>query len=99
MVKHVVLFKFKSEINAADKKQKLAAIKSDLEELENSIDCLLFIEVGLNANPAETYDMALTTEFKSFEDLKAYVVHPEHQRVAAVIREILDQRACVDYEF
>jgi hypothetical protein len=99
MIKHVVLFKFKSEVELPEKKQKLENIKVLLEQLKESIDCLSFIEVGLNSNPAEAYDLALITEFKTWDDLKAYVVHPEHQKVAAVIRAILDQRACVDYEF
>lgn len=99
MIKHVVLFKFKTETELPEKKQKLENIKVSLEQLKESIDCLSLIEVGLNSNPSEAYDLALITEFKTWDDLKAYAAHPEHQKVATVIRSVLDQRACVDYEF
>lgn len=98
MIKHVVLFKFKEEISAADKKEMLGSIKYSLEQLKNSINCLLLVEVGLNSNPNESYDLALTTIFQNWDDLKAYVIHPEHQEVSKVIRQNLDKRACVDYE-
>lgn len=99
MIKHVVLFKFKSDIQEAEKAEKLLSIKASLEQLRNSIDELLFIEIGINSNPSEAYDLALISEFQTWDDLKTYVAHPEHQKVGAVIRQILDQRACVDYEF
>jgi hypothetical protein len=99
MIKHVVLFKFKGDLPAEARDKKLAEIKVSLELLKSSIEELCHIEVGLNSNAQESYDMSLISEFLSWDDLKAYVVHPEHQKVAVVIREILDQRACVDYEF
>lgn len=99
MIKHVVLFKFKNVTDLPDKTEKLASIKQSLEKLINRVPELRMIEVGLNNNPNESYDLSLISEFKSWDDLKAYVIHPEHQKVGAVIREILSERACVDYEF
>lgn len=99
MIKHIVLFKFKTDIPKDIRKQKLPEIKKSLEMLKTHIAELGYIEAGINTNPEESYDLALISEFSSWEDLKAYVVHPEHQKVAAVIREILQERACVDYEF
>ena len=99
MIKHVVLFKFKNVTDLPDKTEKLASIKQSLEQLINQVPELRMIEVGLNNNPNESYDLSLISEFKSWDDLKAYVIHPEHQKVGAVIREILSERACVDYEF
>ncbi len=69
-----------------------------MEQLKDSIDCLQQIEVGINTNPSESYNLSLITEFNSWDDLKSYANHPEHLKVAGVIREILEQRACVDYE-
>ncbi len=99
MVKHVVLFKFKSELPADQKAKKMSAIKEALEGLRTKIKELGYIEVGINSNPSETYDLVLISEFTDWDSLKAYVVHPEHQKVSAMIREILETRACVDYEF
>lgn len=99
MIKHVVLFKFKGDLSTDVRQRKLKSFKSSLEALKLSISELRHIEVGLNENPQESYDLVLISEFASWDDLKAYVVHPEHQKVAVEIREILEQRACVDYEF
>ena len=99
MIKHIVLFKFKADLPKEVRKQKLPEIKKSLEMLKSQISALGYIEAGINSNPAESYDLALISEFASWDDLKAYVVHPEHQKVSAVIREILEERACVDYEF
>ncbi|MDG5799679.1 Dabb family protein [Marinilabiliaceae bacterium ANBcel2] len=98
MVKHIVLFKLKSDIKESVKKTKLEEIKTALEDLSKTIPELNHIEAGINSNPDESFDLALTTHFNSWEDLKAYVIHPDHQKVALIIREVLSERACVDYE-
>ena len=98
MIKHIVLFKFREDVPEKEKSEKLQTIKSDLEALTSKVESLKRMEVGINVNPDESYDLALTSEFDDMEGLKAYANHPEHLKVGAVIREILDQRACVDYE-
>ncbi len=99
MIKHIVLFKFMNDLPESEKKQKMKSIKTSLEALTEKIESLKKMEVGINCNPDEEYDLVLTSEFLSMEGLKAYAEHPEHLKVGAVIREILDKRACVDYEF
>lgn len=99
MIKHIVLFKFKENLQEAEKQQKLEVIKNDLEALTSKVETLKKMEVGLNCNPEEKYDLALISEFDTMEGLKAYAVHPEHVKAGAAIREILEERACVDYEF
>ncbi|MFW6043171.1 MAG: Dabb family protein [Marinilabiliaceae bacterium] len=98
MIKHIVLFKFRDDLTGKEKAQKLSSIKTDLEALTGKVETLKRMEVGINCNPDESYDLALTSEFEDMEGLKAYATHPEHLKVGAVIREILEQRACVDYE-
>lgn len=98
MIKHIVLFKFRDDLPDAEKSKKMQSIKTDLEALTSKVETLKRMEVGINCNPDESYDLALTSEFDDMEGLKAYANHPEHLKVGAVIREILDQRACVDYE-
>ncbi len=96
MIKHIVLFKFKDNSND---KTNLNSIKKSLENLTQFIPELKSIEVGINSNPNEKYDLALTTEFDNWEDLNIYAEHPEHLKVGALIRKTLELRACVDYEF
>ncbi|PWD99843.1 Dabb family protein [Marinilabilia rubra] len=99
MIKHIVLFKFKENLEESEKSQRLEKIKTDLEALISKVETLKKMEVGLNCNPDEKYDLALISEFDSMEGLKAYAVHPEHVKAGSSIREILVERACVDYEF
>jgi hypothetical protein len=97
MVKHTVLFKLKAFSSEEEKSRKINQIKLALLNLKTIIGELQSIEVGINENPKEQYDIALTTTHHSMEDLEAYAVHPSHLAVSKIIREVLDSRACVDY--
>ncbi|MFT3740522.1 MAG: Dabb family protein [Breznakibacter sp.] len=99
MVKHIVLFKFKPFENQTAKEKKLGEIKSALLALRDKLDFLREIEVGINANPNENFDLALTTVFDSMDDLIRYAKHPDHVAVASLIGPIREDRACVDYIF
>ncbi|MCK9155737.1 MAG: Dabb family protein [Paludibacteraceae bacterium] len=97
MVKHIVLFKLKEFASEDEKARKLHQIQLGLLNLKSIIKELQTIEVGLNKNPKEQYDIALTTTHLTMEDLHAYAVHPEHLAVSKIIREVLESRSCVDY--
>jgi len=97
MVKHVVLFKLKSFSSETEKDRKINQIKLGLLNLKTIIPELQSIEVGVNENPKEQFDIALTTTHNSMEELQAYAVHPSHQAVSQIVREALEVRACVDY--
>lgn len=99
MIKHIVLFKLSEFESAEAKTLKLNEIKSGLESLPSKITEIKYLEVGINVNPAEKYDISLTTEFNSLEELDIYAKHPEHVKVAVIIRAVLAERACVDYSF
>ncbi len=99
MIRHIVLFKFRTDIPGTEKRERLACIQTALEALPHSVEPLKRMEVGINCNPDEEFDLAITSEFESMEGLQSYVVHPEHLKVGKIIRNILEKRACVDYEF
>lgn len=96
MVKHIVIFKFSG--NAEARKDAAEKFKAALEQLPSIIPHLLSIEVGLNNNPAEDYDLALTATADTFDDIKAYSVHPAHVAAVALVKPIIEKRACVDYD-
>ena len=51
-------------------------------------------------NPAETWDIILTTELDTLEDVGTYANHPEHVAVSkGIIGPVKADRACVDYEY
>ena len=99
MIKHIVLFKLKNDIEPSQKEDLKQDFKRALEALSGKIDCLRSIEVGLNDNPEESFDIALTTTFDTFDDLRHYANHPDHLAAAAIIKEAKEARACVDYIF
>jgi len=98
MIKHIVLFKLKSFESEEAKNNKLTEIRNGLLALNTKVDALKTIEVGINCNPYEDFDIALTTTFDNMEQLEAYAKHPEHLAVGKIIREVLEERSCVDYE-
>ncbi|HIX74809.1 MAG TPA: Dabb family protein [Candidatus Parabacteroides intestinipullorum] len=99
MIRHIVMFKLKEFENAEAKQAKLNEIKERLEALIDKIEVLKYIHVDFNCNPAETWDLILTTELATLEDVNTYANHPEHVAVAkGIIGPVKADRACVDYE-
>lgn len=96
MVKHVVMFKFKG----SQEERKNIAVKfaEALIQLPCEIPQLKSIDVGLNINPAETWDLVLTAIADSMEDVAIYSAHPAHQAAVAIIAPYKEERACVDYQ-
>lgn len=100
MIRHIVMFKLKEFATPADKQAKMQEIKTGLEALIDKIDVLRMIRVDFNVNPAETWDIILTTELDTLEDVSTYANHPEHVAVAkGIIGPVKVDRACVDYEY
>ena len=60
------------------------------------IDVLQSIEVALNENPAEDWDIVLTAIVPTMEDVATYAQHPAHVAAAAIIKDVKQLRACVD---
>lgn len=99
MIRHIVMFKLKEFENAEAKQAKLNEIKERLEALIDKIEVLKYIHVDFNCNPAETWDLILTTELATLEDVNTYANHQEHVAVAkGIIGPVKTDRACVDYE-
>ena len=98
MIKHIVLFRFKDFAEGADKAENIKSLKSRLEALEEIIDEIKFFEVGINfGNSDAAYDLALSSEFESKEDLYSYQKHPEHIKVADYVKKVCENRVVTDY--
>lgn len=99
MIRHIVMFKLKEFQTPTEKEAKMREIKERLEALKDKIDVLRMIRVDFNCNPEETWDIILTTELATLEDVNTYANHPEHVAVAkGIIGPVKADRACVDYE-
>ena len=95
MVKHIVMFK----LNGDDASRRAVATRfaEALRALPEQIDVLQSIEVGLNENPNETWDLVLTAVVPTMADVPVYAKHPAHVAAAGIVKECCAGRACVDY--
>ncbi len=98
MIKHIVLFKLRDDVEKSVKDTRLPEIRTQFNALMGVIPTLRSIEIGINCNPAEKFDLSLEATFDDMEGLKAYATAPRHVAVAKQVGEMLDVRACTDYE-
>ncbi len=97
MVKHIVTFKLTG--TPQERRAVAEAFRDALMQLPSQIDCLESMEVGINENPAESWDVVLTAVVPAMADVAVYANHPAHVAAAALLAGHKESRACVDYEF
>lgn len=97
MVKHIVTFKLKG--TPEERRVASEAFRDALMALPGQIDVLRGMEVGINENPAESWDVVLTATVDTMADIEKYAKHPAHVAAAAIVAPLKDSRACVDYSF
>lgn len=90
---------FKLTGTDAERRAVAGAFRDALLALPQQIDVLQSIEVGLNENPAESWDVVLTAIVDKMSDVEVYAKHPAHVAAAALLAGHKESRACVDYEF
>lgn len=95
MVKHIVSFKFKG--SAEERKNVANKFAEALLALPSQIDELTSMEVGINMNPNESWDLVLTATADNLENVAKYSAHPAHLAAVAIIAPYKEERACVDY--
>lgn len=97
MVKHIVTFQLKG--TDAERREAALKFKAALEALPEQIEVLRSIEVGINENPAESWDVVLTAVVDTLADVDVYAKHAAHVAAASIIAPLKANRACVDYNF
>ena len=99
MITHIVFFKMLPEAENASAEENVRIIVDLLHQLPSKIHELAHLQAGVDfsGTPA-SYDVGLVTQFKSREDLEAYRIHLEHQKVVQVILKLTSERAVVDFE-
>ncbi len=100
MVKHIILWRLRSELGETEKREKALAIKQGLESLKGQVPGLIEIHVQIDGRlETSNADIMLDSTLDSFESLKGYAVHPAHVAVAnGVVRPNTELRTCLDYE-
>lgn len=96
MLRHVVLFQFKSTSSEADVKKVVDAFRKLRQEIPQIAD----FEYGVNNSP-EGLNGGLThcflVTFKSEADRDAYLPHPAHKRFVDLLKPHLEKATVVDY--
>ena len=99
MVKHVILWQLKDELDEGKKLEVKKNIKVGLEELLGKIDGLTEIKVYTDGLESSNADLMLYSVFESESALKGYAIHPEHVAVADTkVRPFTKTRLCLDFE-
>ena len=100
MVRHVVMWRFKSEAEGQNKEENIQYVKSELEKLPSVIDSILTLDVGLNIKDnSSRYEMVLISTHQSKEMLDHYRGHPDHSKIAGYIGKVTEERFLVDFEY
>ena len=93
MVKHIVLYTLKEDVNKDDAVRLIASV---LEPLVGKIPGLLHMEIRRAFKGMDYY--ALYAEFESREALENYASHPLHQEAKGHFFHMLDSRVAADYD-
>ena len=95
MIKHIVMFKFRPEIDGPPRR----LVVEDLRELSGKIEVIREFEVGEDVlRTPRSWDAVLVSTFDDLESMDLYQRHDDHQRVAVKLRAISETIAAVDYE-
>ncbi len=94
MLTHIVCWKYKPETTPGQREEHVAKLRN----LPNVISGILSFSVGADILHLErSFDTGLVATYADEAALEAYNVHPEHQKVAAIGREIAEKVVSVDF--
>lgn len=95
MVDHLVLFAVKDEASSEDVEDLLSSLRA----LRSSITNVMDLSVGKDfSGRAKGYTHGLFVRFRTSDDLRAYLNHPEHQAVVEKLDALTTGRLVVDYD-
>jgi len=100
MIRHIIMFKFTDTKNDTEKSEKAEKMKSVFSPLRNIINVVESYEIAINSKKTDfSYDLAIISEYNTWEDLETYINHPEHQKAISLCKDIKKEKAVLDYEF
>ncbi len=99
MLTHVVWWTLKPEAQGRSAAQNAALLKERLDALRGNIPSLKDLSVGVEVlgSSTEEVGLVLVSRHDDAEGLAAYVSHPEHQAVGAVLKELVATRKAIDF--
>ncbi len=99
MIRHIVMWKLKEELDGASRLATMQKVKTLLEGCSNCVPGILEFEVGLAGPDLEaTFDVVLNSLFVNREALDAYQQHPTHVAIKPFMGSVRAAREAMDYE-
>lgn len=88
------------EIPSGRKKEEiLLELKAALNNLNGKIPGVIKIQAGINEIENEfAYDLLLIGDYESKDAFEKYKIHPEHEKILPLFKELKLARAVIDYE-
>lgn len=99
MIKHIVMFKLKSNFSFSEREKYIDIVIDELKTLPSKIEEIKYFEIGKNINTsARAYDFVLVSEFESADDLGKYANHPSHIDFIEFFSVYRENSIVVDYK-
>ncbi|MBQ8330909.1 MAG: Dabb family protein [Clostridia bacterium] len=99
MIRHVVMWKFKENSEGKTKMENMEWVREHLYALLPVIPEIKRMEIGFDIMGTDmSMDLMLLTEFDTVETMKTYAGHPEHLKVSAYVRKVIETRVVLDCE-
>jgi len=94
MLTHIVCWKYKAEVSDAEREAHIASLNA----LVGVIPEIGTFAVGRDILGLDrSFDTGLVATFADQEALDRYTVHPEHQKVGALGKELAERAVSVDF--
>lgn len=98
MVRHIVMWTLKEEVEGVVAKENAAKMKTMLEALNGRIEGLKHLEVSYDiVDASPECHIVLCSEHDDVDALNFYQSHPEHQACVAFVKSVASGRKAVDY--
>ncbi|HVF41247.1 MAG TPA: Dabb family protein [Gemmatimonadaceae bacterium] len=102
MVVHVVLFRPKTTVADSDRAAMLDAVSAAAREIPAVRGFRIGTRVVHSANyerlMAQEFPFLAIVEFDDLDGLKAYLLHPKHERLSKLFYELQEAALVYDYE-
>ncbi len=97
MVKHIIIWDFKDELTADQKREAAANMKERLEALNGVIEGLISLHVVTELLDSSNGSLMLDSTFEDEKALAYYADHPAHVKVKEYVHTVVKARKCADY--
>lgn len=96
MIRHIAMFRWSAEATGEQKQ----AVSDALDALPGLIPAIHSYSHGVDLGLFEgNFDYAVAAEFRSADDVRSYIDHPDHQRVVReLVSPIRTDRAAIQFE-